>query len=277
MTFAYEYYCMAASSVPPLAVPRMKLKDLTWANKAKFNELMEKHSFVVLTDIGKLKNLYLQLRDAMESLFQENDQAKDACTSSYIYRNETKTPMWYAGYERSRVRECFRVHTGELERLKWPSSTFESAWLTLMKKCQAICDKSLSLTLGYTVEPASAQKEAKADLSVCYGLHYPNKEGTGQSDQENVFEHVDPSLYVIEPVTDVRGLDVFDQASQQWICAEDVCVPHEELVLFCGKALQRATENRVPGTLHRVTRYESTMNIPRYCFIYEQKYESFFP
>ncbi|EQC36301.1 hypothetical protein SDRG_06406 [Saprolegnia diclina VS20] len=294
-THAYQYYVLAVTgqaALPPTAetstpaaaasspapaatdgVPRMKLRDLTWANKATFNALMEKHSFIVLTDIGKLKDMYLDLRSEMQAFFEREDAAKDACTSSYIYRNETKTPMWYAGYERSRVRECFRVHTGDMSRLLWPSPAFESTWLAMIQKCQAICDQSLSLTLGYRVQ----RKDEGQDLSVCYGLHYPNKEGTGQSDGENVFEHVDPSLFVIEPVTDVRGLDVFDQASQRWLCAEDVCVPHEELVLFCGKALARATQDRVPGTLHRVTRYESTMNVPRYCVIYEQKYANFFP
>ncbi|OQR85813.1 hypothetical protein ACHHYP_11332 [Achlya hypogyna] len=264
-------------ATPMSGVPRMKLRDLTWANKATFNALMEKHSFVVLTDLGKLKDMYLSLRTEMQAFFETATEAKDAHTSSYIYRNETKTPMWYAGYERSRVRECFRVHTGDTSRISWPSPAFEKTWVSYTKKCQAICDKSLSLTLGYTVESADEQRAAGADLSVAYGLHYPNQEGTGQSVDENVFEHVDPSLYVVEPVTDVRGLDVFDQATQQWLCAEDVCVPHEELVLFCGKALARATDERIAGTLHRVTRYDSTRDVPRYCFIYEQKYSPYFP
>ncbi|KAF0708049.1 hypothetical protein As57867_006447, partial [Aphanomyces stellatus] len=122
----------------------------------------------------------------------------------------------------------------------------------------------------------AAQQAQGADLSVCYAFHYLNEEGSGQSEDENVLEHIDPSLYVIEPVTDVAGLDVFDRASGQWICVEDVCNPHTEWVLFCGKALARATDQRVPGTLHRVTRYESTLNVPRYCFIYEQKYQEYF-
>ncbi|CAK4396156.1 unnamed protein product [Aphanomyces euteiches] len=258
-------------------VPRMKLKDLTWKNKARFNELMEKHSFVVLTDLGStVEALYTDLRASMQLFFEGDDDAKSACTSKHIYRNENKTPMWYAGYETTHVRECFRVHAGDLSRMIWPSESFEAKWLALLRACQAICDKSLSLTLGYDIEGAAIQQASGEDLSVCYGLHYPNVEGSGQSNDENVFEHIDPSLYVIEPVTDVAGLDVFDLCSQQWLSVEAVCKPHVEWVLFCGKALARATDNRVPGTLHRVTRPPSTRNVSRYCFIYEQKYQEYF-
>jgi isopenicillin N synthase-like dioxygenase len=132
------------------------------------------------------------------------------------------------------------------------------------------------LTLGYNINRALVVQQEDDDLSVSYGLHYPNETGTGQSESENVFEHVDPSLYVIEPVTDVAGLDVFDRASQCWISVENECVPHNEWVLFCGKALERTTEARVRGTLHRVTRRPETANNSRFCYIYEQKYASFF-
>ncbi|RHY33399.1 hypothetical protein DYB32_001656 [Aphanomyces invadans] len=263
------------TSTPQKPGPRMKLKDLTWKNKALFNELMERHTFVVLTDLGeRVEALYTDLRAAMQAFFEQDRACKDVCTSKYIYRNENKTPMWYAGYECTHVRECFRAHAGDLSRMQWPSADFEEKYLALV--CQSICDKSLSLTLGYITDSAHAHQSAGEDLSVCYGLHYPNKVGTGQSNSENVFEHIDPSLYVIEPVTDVAGLDVFDPHSGQWLSVEQVCTPHKEWVLFCGKALTRATDGRVPGTLHRVTRPDHTRDISRYCFIYEQKYQPYF-
>ncbi|RQM27449.1 hypothetical protein B5M09_001304 [Aphanomyces astaci] len=264
----------SVESPPAQSGPRMKLKDLTWKNKARFNELMERHTFVVLTDLGDaVEALYTDLRVAMQAFFEQDRAAKDTCTSKYIYRNENKTPMWYAGYESTHVRECFRAHTGDLSRMQWPSADFEAKYLALV--CQTICDKSLSLTLGYNADTARVHQAAGEDLSVCYGLHYPNQVGTGQSNDENVYEHIDPSLYVIEPVTDVAGLDVFDPHANEWLSAETVCVPHKEWVLFCGKALTRVTEGRVPGTLHRVTRPDHTRNVPRYCFIYEQKYQPY--
>ncbi|KAF0694212.1 hypothetical protein As57867_014833, partial [Aphanomyces stellatus] len=181
-------------------VPRMKLQDLTWKNKARFNALMEKHSFIVLTDLGSaVESLYTDVRAAMQSFFESDLPAKTACTSKHIYRNENKTPMWYAGYETTRVRQCFRGHAGDLSRMMWPDAAFETKWRALLKVCQIICDKSLSLTMGYTVDGAAAQQAQGADLSVCYAFHYLNEEGTGQSEDENVLEHIDPSLYVIEP------------------------------------------------------------------------------
>jgi hypothetical protein len=113
-------------------VPRMSLKDLTWKNIARFNELMEKHSFIVLTDLGAVGDEYLRLREVMQQFFKEDATTKQACTSTYIYQNENKTPMWYAGYEHTHVRECFRVHCGDMSRMLWPNATFEASWRSLV-------------------------------------------------------------------------------------------------------------------------------------------------
>lgn len=254
------------------AVPRLPLAALSWKNRARFNALMETHSFVVLTHLGdKIESTYAQLMGDFEDFFTSaDDEWKTGCTSKQIYRNENGTPMWYCGYEHTSVRDCFRVACGDMSRLVWPNEAFESRWLAHQRTMQQICDKALSLTLGYKIDPCKDRKDT--DFSVCYGLHYPNTVGSGQSELENVFEHVDPSLYVAEPVPTVEGLDVFDQHSQQWIKAEKVCVPGKEIVLFCGKALQRCTEGRIKGTLHRVRRTPDR----RFCVIYEQKYEEYF-
>lgn len=255
-----------------IQVPRLKVEDLTWQNRATFNALMEKHSFVVLTDIGdKIERNLVQLMDDFEAFFTSaDDEWKTGCTSKQVYRNENGTPMWYCGYEHTSVRDCYRVHCGDMSRLVWPSDAFESHWMTVLRSLQRICDQALRLTMGYKTD--TFDKRSDADYSVCYGLHYPNIAGSGQSENENVFEHVDPSLYVAEPVPTVEGLDVFDQHSKQWIKAEHVCIPGKEIVLFCGKALQRCTQGRIPGTLHRVRRTDEK----RFCVIYEQKYEEYF-
>lgn len=254
------------------AIPRIKLSALTWKNRAAFNRLMEKHSFVVLTDLGdKIESTLAALMNDFADFFTSDDDSyKTGCTSKQIYRNENGTPMWYCGYERTSVRDCFRVACGDMTRLVWPSEEFERHWLGHQRAMQQICDQALSLTVGYRIDPCTQRQDV--DFSVCYGVHYPNTAGSGQSDTENVFEHVDPSLYVAEPVPSVEGLDVFDQHSQQWITAETTLNPGKEIVLFCGKALQRCTEGRIKGTLHRVRR----MPERRFCVIYEQKYEEYF-
>ncbi|KUF97140.1 Serine/threonine protein phosphatase [Phytophthora nicotianae] len=253
-------------------VPRLPLSKLNWKNRARFLEMMERHSFVVLTDLGeKLEGTHDQVLQEFEAFFTSDDEDwKNGCTSKHVYLNEHGKPFWYAGYEHTSVRDCFRVACGDMSRLVWPSPEFKKHWLSLQRRMQRICDRALSLTVGYDIEPSHSRTDK--DFSVCYGLHYPNIEGSGQSETENVFEHVDPSLFVVEPVPNVEGLDVFDQHSKQWLKAEKVCVPGKEIVLFCGHALNRATEGRIPGTLHRVRRTPDR----RFCIIYEQKYEEYF-
>ncbi|RLN49442.1 hypothetical protein BBJ29_000084 [Phytophthora kernoviae] len=250
-------------------VPRLKLSELNWKNRSRFLEMMERHSFVVLTDLGEsLERVHDQVLQDFDTFFtSDDDDWKNECISKQIYRNENKTPMWYCGYEHTSVRDCFRVACGDMSRLVWPSPEFKDHWLSLQRRMEKICDRALSLTVGYEIAPSHARPDE--NFSVCYGLHYPNIQGSGQSETENVFEHVDPSLYVVEPVPSVEGLDVYDPHSKQWLKAEKVCVPGKEIVLFCGKALARATEGRIPGTLHRVRRTPDR----RFCIIYEQKYE----
>lgn len=268
---------MPAESVATTAetdgVPRLKLSELNWKNRARFLEMMERHSFVVLSDLGEtLESTHDQVLQDFDTFFtSSDDEWKNGCTSKHIYRNENNTPMWYCGYEHTSVRDCFRVACGDMSRLVWPSPEFKEHWLSLQRRMERICDRALSLTVGYDIAPSHARPDE--NFSVCYGLHYPNIAGSGQSETENVFEHVDPSLYVVEPVPSVEGLDVYDPYSKQWLKAEKVCVPGKEIVLFCGKALERATNGRIPGTLHRVRRTPDK----RFCIIYEQKYEEYFP
>ncbi|CAN0313673.1 unnamed protein product, partial [Phaeothamnion confervicola] len=118
------------------------------------------------------------------------------------------------------------------------------------------------------------------DLSVCYAVRYPNvrngqnsdRNGGGGASELNIGEHVDPSLFVVEPACGVAGLEVQDRVTRQWIEAEAACKTGEELIVFCGKALEGATDGRIKGTPHRVRRGKS----PRTCFIYEQKYADFY-
>eukprot|EP00904_Undaria_pinnatifida_P000552 jgi/Undpi1/10498/HiC_scaffold_29.g12948.m1 len=131
--------------------------------------------------------------------------------------------------------------------------------------------------------------EGSDDFSVSYALHYPNEFADPALEKEDltVGEHVDPSLFVAEPCCGVEGLEILDRASESWLPVEGLCAglgangnhslkeaEGRELVLFGGKALERATEARVQGAPHRVRRGRLGR---RYCFIYEQKYAEFFP
>jgi isopenicillin N synthase-like dioxygenase len=85
-------------------------------------------------------------------------------------------------------------------------------------------------------------------------------------------EHVDQSLFVIEPCPRVGGLEVFDLHTREWIQVESVLRHGEEWVLFGGRCLEKATGGTVPACLHRVR----AANARRFCFISEQKYGEFY-
>lgn len=253
-------------------LPRLSLRNLNWKNRTRFLQMMERHSFVVLTDVGEsVEDMHCHVLQDLKTFFTSNDEDwKNSCSSKHVYLNEHGKPFWYAGYEHTSVRDCFRVACGDMSKLVWPSPEFKSHWLSLQCCMQRICDRALSLTVGYDIVPSHARSDK--NYSVCYGLHYPNIKGSGQSETENVFEHVDPSLYVVEPVPSVEGLDVFDQHCKQWLNVEKVCTPGKEIILFGGHALNQVTKGRISGTLHRVRRNPNR----RFCIIYEQKYEEYF-
>ena len=263
-------------NTPSLVIPRMALSELNANGAGKLNALMEKHSFIILTNIGKCAFQYEKLVKELTTFFTKCPETeRKEYASRSVYKNEMGTPMWYRGYEKTDVRGAFRVHAGQPHLQKWPTEAFEKTWMTLLNSLQKICDQSLKCTLPgqNTVTAAMRNKYCNEDdFSVCYALFYPNTAGSGQSEEENVYEHVDPSLYVVEPVCSVPGLEVLDQATKQWISVEECCESGKEIVLFCGKALERATEGRIKGTWHRVRRHPQE----RICFLYEQKYQEFF-
>jgi hypothetical protein len=114
----------------------------------------------------------------------------------------------------------------------------------------------------------------------------------------NVKEHVDPSLFVLEPfLADVEGLQVLPRSSlypandydnaQDWIACDGPSSPLHScwsnddaaMVLFVGKAFATQCQTisgwNVMPTLHRVVAPSSPQN--RKTVIYEQKYEEYFP
>lgn len=93
--------------------------------------------------------------------------------------------------------------------------------------------------------------------------------------------HVDPSLFVVEPVSEVAGLDVFDQHTNQWISVEGVSRhPCSDWVLFGGRCLERVTKGAVKACRHRVSAdgyHQQKLNGKRrFCFIFEQKLSDFY-
>ena len=225
-----------------------------------------------------------------------------------VYISERGVPMWKTGYELcDDIREAFRVHCGAVDDQPWPTTQSRQSWLQGMALCRHICDVCLDLIVGYDakVRPYSGGHtwtkrdyshrdeiaQRHGDFSVLYAMHYFNDEVshvarqsgnvTGTTDTTiNVKEHVDPSLFVLEPfLAKTEGLQVFCQKKNQWITCDGPKSPihsvlsndESAMVLILGKALAANTHGITP-TLHRViaTPYR------RRTMIYEQKYQEFF-
>lgn len=125
------------NSFGPLATPE---------GKAAFVSALEKHGYVILTNVSEGELLYRQLETRMtHDLFmlknaqlEEKGAGEDGeqgvlvepCGSSRkeafqgsVYFNERGVPMWRCGYEfvEDKVREAFRVHAGAGEVGSCPS------------------------------------------------------------------------------------------------------------------------------------------------------------
>ena len=138
------------------------------------------------------------------------------------------------------------------------------------------------------------------DLSVLYAMLY-NNDGNAEAytrsneifsktdgTRLNVKEHVDPSLFVLEPYpADVAGLQVYDGKFLRWVTCDgegsevekEVGEGFGAMILFTGKAFHAAYEKRkksqdvtINPTLHRVICHDEV----RHALIYEQKYVKFF-
>ena len=181
-----------------------------------------------------------------------------------VYANERGLPMFRRGYERQQhVRECFRVPVNE-EGQPWPSPRTKVCWRRVITRFQALSDALLE-----AVVPGHERGE---DFSLAYCFRYGVDDGgaNGGSDDTLVGEHADVSLVVVEPVSRVAGLEVYDLCLKRWVCVEAVCVPGKELVVFVGRAL--SSETGLPALKHRVVKTGRA----RLSFLFEQKYAAFF-
>mmetsp|Transcript_50951 Transcript_50951/g.65248 ORF Transcript_50951/g.65248 Transcript_50951/m.65248 type:complete len:322 (+) Transcript_50951:88-1053(+) len=294
--------------VPHLKFDHVFGVDVTSAHEEEFLRLFSKHGFVILSQVSAEKQ-YRDLEKEMMKFFISANKDLKAKSVGEIYVNERGTPMFYSGYEHveDKVREAFRVHATS-QGLAWPSKRLPQLWHSLTSTCSQITDRALALALvrskhitsneeSTTKKPtldqeiASIEKNRRTgDFSVAYALHYPNFEGGAPTLSQNVAgekginvkAHVDPSLFVLEPVSDVAGLDVFDQASKQWLSVENVSRhPGSDWVLFGGRCLEKVTNGMIKACLHRVTAdgyHEDELAIGkrRFCFIYEQKLADFY-
>lgn len=219
----------------------------------------------------------------------------------------------------SYCKKAYRVHAGSPDSQPWPRDSKGSdrprhCWLRGLALCRHICDEALDLTLGYNMKqcpgsgtaswksrkycetPEEELPDRTGDYSVLYAMHYFNDdisqqarmsgETTGTADVHiNVKQHVDPSLFVLEPfLAEREGLQVRPTGEQDWVTCDGPTSPirrvlgpdEDAMVLFVGKAFAaNSSQCPVEATLHRVVAPPSFGS--RRTMIYEQKYEEYFP
>ena len=243
-------------------MPRLPLKDA--ATTARALQLLKKHGYFVATEIGAaLENDVASIEAELDRFFAKSTERKEKCMGT-VYANERGLPMFRRGYERQKnVRECFRVPVQE-EGQPWPSSKTKVCWRRVITRFQAVADALLDLAA-----PGHPKGE---DFSLAYCFRYGVHDGgaNGGADDTLVGEHADVSLVVVEPVSRVAGLEVYDIHEKRWVCVEAVCIPGKELVVFVGKALSRTSG--LPALRHRVIKTGRA----RTSFLFEQKYAAFF-
>ena len=252
-------YAMIA--VSDATVPRLPLED---AASTKALDLLKRHGYFVATDLGAALEADVALIEAeLDRFFAKSTDRKEKCMGT-VYANERGLPMFRRGYERQEnIRECFRVPVNE-EGQPWPSSQTKVCWRRVIRRFQALADALL--------EAAAPGHERGEDFSLAYCFRYGVEDGgaNGGSDNTLVGEHADVSLVVVEPVSRVAGLEVYDLCLKRWVCVEAVCVPGKELVVFVGRALSRTSG--LPALKHRVVKSHRA----RTSFLFEQKYAAFF-
>ncbi|CAN0142633.1 unnamed protein product, partial [Laminaria digitata] len=135
---------------------------------------MEKHGFVVLTEVGVIRKAYLEFMQLLKAFFEGDSDWKETKKGG-VHFNERGIPMWHTGYERcGRVREAFRIPTdlahpssssssssscscssissAPMSSLDpWPCHHLRLAWLAVLRHLQLVCHRALTLTLARPV------------------------------------------------------------------------------------------------------------------------------
>ncbi|GMH50946.1 hypothetical protein TL16_g00908 [Triparma laevis f. inornata] len=224
-----------------------------------------------------------------------------------------------ASNDRDPIREYYRVCSGDVEGCGGFINGDEEGTVRILNMCRYICDVLLKTTFHPTavplrhanssikswVDPSKILKKigenGRDDYSILYGMNYFNtNEAVGYAKEQgnvggdgrllNLKEHVDPSLWVLEPVLGegVGGLEVFDELRKEWILCDGVKSKlngvlgegEAGMVAFVGKGFVKSYEKgvgkgekEIKPTLHRVVApAEDEIGRERRSVIFEQKY-----
>ena len=175
--------------------------------------------------------------------------------------------LWSCGYSSwPQLREQWHVVCGAPDAQPWPAATSSSEALRdpLMRAealLRRIAVRSLaaiaSLAEGEVALLAEAcdAMGAGSDPSVLDAFHYlPDEAAAAPSDAALAMaEHHDPGVLTLTRVSDVPGLQLLDPSTGVWVALEELAAA-DEVLIFAGEQLERASAGRLRSAPHRVAR-----------------------
>ena len=99
----------------------------------------------------------------------------------------------------------------------------------------------------------------------------------------NVAPHIDQGFLSIEPFTNVSGLECYDQYIKKWVRVDsrnnnndiDSSYMNEnDLILFCSETLERITNSRYKGTMHKVVATKEEFGCERLSMVYKMRHRN---
>jgi len=117
----------------------------------------------------------------------------------------------------------------------------------LRESCEAMgsgTDPSVIDAFFYTAVDASSAAPAAAPMA-------DGEQAGCASRTMQMAAHVDPGILTLTRASECPGIEIFDGARQGWVAVEALAAP-DEVVVFAGEQLEKASRGRIRAARHRV-------------------------
>eukprot|EP01113_Clastostelium_recurvatum_P027931 TRINITY_DN3385_c0_g3_i1.p1 TRINITY_DN3385_c0_g3~~TRINITY_DN3385_c0_g3_i1.p1 ORF type:complete len:435 (+),score=95.06 TRINITY_DN3385_c0_g3_i1:31-1335(+) len=218
----------------------------------------------------------------------QNDEGKRAYFSGYSQihfenRDNRRDPEW---------RDVFQIRTSESDHIPWPSSSlkeaalrhYEHQWglaLLVLRAISASLRVPFSSLLSIAGLPHHRHdseddhehhlhlyqhhdSSLSQNTNLCL-FHY--FDAHGYKTPQRCMVHCDHGLVTLLPKTDAAGLELLHPSIQRWVRVEEQA-RDDDVIMYCGLALQRVSRDRVLAATHRVVRLPEK---ERYSMPFEMK------
>eukprot|EP00009_Paramoeba_aestuarina_P014490 CAMPEP_0201539450 /NCGR_PEP_ID=MMETSP0161_2-20130828/70414_1 /ASSEMBLY_ACC=CAM_ASM_000251 /TAXON_ID=180227 /ORGANISM="Neoparamoeba aestuarina, Strain SoJaBio B1-5/56/2" /LENGTH=471 /DNA_ID=CAMNT_0047946847 /DNA_START=82 /DNA_END=1497 /DNA_ORIENTATION=- len=277
-----------ADSLPRIDVNTLySLKDEAELKKLGENmvEQIQKHGVVVLKLDGTYKKTYDDFNQAIKKFF---DKKVDEKMEHRSPGDERKT---YSGYSTiifdnrdairdPEVRDIFQMRLAEVGQIPWPTEEIERTAVALYTRQFTTTIhilSCLSLALDFPLNHLSSMlassspptPPASQNTNMC-AFHYWDH--FGYKTEQRCMIHQDRGLVTLLPPPSAPGLHLLDRRASspdnsQWLPL-DKYTADDDMLFYCGLAMEYVSSGRVPSSFHRVVRQPGAI---RYSCPFEAK------